>query len=317
MTETNGLFEEETMEKQWRILVVDDDPFERIICRVMLRGEEFIVFGEANKEKALERISREGFDLIVADIRLPDAHGGLTFLQETRMLQPGAHVVVTADRPSIWDAREAVRLGALKYIEKPFVPEFMLHIAKGSFDKKGWVLRKTHIDQFRDYVVPSPKMNTPTLYYKNGSWARRLGEGLWEAGYDMKYWLPSGRYKNEAWASQLDGALHEADHGTKPRLFGDRTLSIELFEGRSALAAGETYARVSDSAGRYIKLQAPMTGMVKEVNAEANDILRSGIPEDLGVDWLLWLARIQTKEEGFDNVQDTKERNLVGTCNAA
>lgn len=303
------------MERQRRILVVDDDPFERITCRVMLRGEEFIVFFGEGRDRSIERVAKEEFELIITNIRLPDKHAGLTFVQEIKFIRPKAEIVVMADRPSIWDARESVRLGASGYMERPFTPECMMNVARKTFDKKGWIVRKAHIDQFRDYIIPSPEMDNPVIYYKNGSWARHLDGGLWEVGYDMKYWLPSGRYKNETWAAHLDGSIREGEYDLNSRFPYHQTLSINLSEGLSTLAAGEPYARISSSTGRSYKLAAPMTGMVTEVNGEANFIMTSHAPEYLGVNWLLWLARIQIKEEAYGNVQDIEEGSVVGTCN--
>ncbi|HTR45507.1 MAG TPA: response regulator [Thermodesulfovibrionales bacterium] len=302
------------MEKQKRILVVDNDPFQRINCRVMLRGVEFIVlFGEC-MEEALERVWKEEFDLIFTNIRLPNRYCGLTTLQEMKLMKPKADIVVMADEPSLWDAWETMRLGASGYAERPFTPECLVNVARKSFDKEGWIVKKAHIDQFRDYCVPSSGTENSTLYYKNGSWARHLQGGLWEVGYDMKYWLPSGRHKNDAWAKHLHDALPRADYDTKSRLAYDQTLSLALAQNLSALKAGEPYARISAGPGRAYQLRAPMSGIVEEINGEAKDILASRVPEDLGADWLLWLARIKTREEfGVAQNSDIEAANLVGT----
>lgn len=301
------------MEKQRRVLVVDNDPFERIICRVMLRGIEFVVFFGEGRENAIERVAKEEFELIMTNIRLPNKHAGLTFVQEIKLVRPKAEIVVMADSPSIWDAREAVRLGASGYIERPFTTEYMLNVARKTFDKKGWIVRKAHIDQFRDYIVPSPEIDSPAIYYKDGSWAKHLEAGIWEVGYDMKYWLPSGRQKNSAWAAYLEGGLREVEYDMTSPFPYHYNLSINLSKGLSTLVAGEPYAQVLSSTGRSYKLTAPMTGIVKEVNAEANYIMKSRAPEDLGMDWLLWLARIQTKEVENGNVQDSEEGSFIGT----
>lgn len=301
------------MEKQQRILVVDNDPFERINCRVMLRGIEFVVFFGEDRGSAIERVAKEEFQLIMTNIRLPNKHAGLTFVQELKSVRPKAEIVVMADSPSIWDAREAVRLGASGYIERPFTAECVVNVARKTFDNKGWIVRKAHIDQFRDYIVPSPEVDSPAIYYKDGSWARHLEAGIWEVGYDMKYWLPSGRQKNSAWTAFLEGGLREVEYDMTSPFPYHQNLSITLSKGLSTLVAGEPYARVLSSTGRSYRLAAPMTGIVKEVNTEANYIMKSLVPEDLGTDWLLWLARIQTKEVENSNFQDIEEGRVIGT----
>jgi DNA-binding NtrC family response regulator len=63
------------------------------------------------------------------------------------------------------DAKESIRLGAFEYLEKPFTPDFMLNVAKKVFDKRGWILRKAYIDQFKNYVVHTSEMSDLTIYY--------------------------------------------------------------------------------------------------------------------------------------------------------
>jgi len=302
------------MEKQKRILVVDNDPYHRINCRVMLRGVEFMVlFGEC-MEEALARVWKEDFDMIFTNIKLPNRYCGLTTLHEMKLMKPKADIVVMADEPSLWDAWETTRLGASGYLERPLIPECLVNVARKTFDRDGWIVKKDRLDQFRDYSGAAPDADNPTLYYKNGSWARHLQGGLWEIGYDMKYWLPSGRHRNDAWAKHLHEALPRADYDTKSRHAYDQTLSLALAQELPALKAGEPYARISGGPGRAYQLRAPMSGIVEEINREADGILSSRVPEELGTDWLLWLARVRTREEfGAVEESDVEAGNVVGT----
>ncbi len=299
------------METQRKILVVDHDPFERINCRVMLRGSEFMVLFCEDRDSALDRVAKEEFDLIITNMMLPSKYIGLTLVQEIHYVRPKTEIIVMADRPSIWDARESLRLGASGYMERPFTPECLMNVALKTFDKKGWIVKKGRIDQFRDQVVLAPDGDDHLLYYKNGSWARHLTGCLWEVGYDMKHWcVPDGR-KNGSYA-YLDGDLRRVDGDVKSQLSRDHTLSIALPKGLSALVAGEPYARVSSSTGTFHALPAPMTGTVREVNAEAEDTMISRAPGDSGTDWMLWLARIQAREWEYGSLKDIEEGRQVG-----
>ena len=250
-----------------RVLVVDNDPSVRMNCRVILHGKESVVFAAEDIEEAFEKMSREEFDLIMTDIMLPDAHGGLAFVKKAMQLQPWADVVVTADNPSIFDARDSVKLGAFKYMEKPLVPGFMTHVANKTFDKHGWILRKSHIDMFRHHIVTSSEADY-TIYFKNGSWARQRNESIWEVGYDMNY-LPSS---------------------------GQMPCCIHLSEGLSALRAGEPYAKISSRTGETYELSAPMTGTLKDINEEAVNNTFSLAPVRPCAEWPLRLALIQIEE---------------------
>jgi hypothetical protein len=171
--------------------------------------------------------------------------------------------------PSIWDARDSVKLGAFKYMEKPLIPEFMAHVANKTFDKNGWILRKSHIDMFRHHIDTSSEADYP-IYYKNGSWARQRNGSIWEVGYDLNY-LPS--------SSQMPCCIH---------------LSEEL----PALKAGEPYAnaKISSRTGETYELSAPMTGTLKDINEEAVNNKFSLAPVCPCADWPLRLALIQIEE---------------------
>ncbi len=303
---------EDKVEKQRRILVVDKDPFERISCRVMLRGVEFTVLFCEDRDSAVERLEKEDFELIITNIRLPNKYIGLTLVQEMKFMKPEADIFVVADQPSIWDAREAIRIGAAGYIERPFMSECLMNVARKAFDKKGWIVRKACIDQFRDCIVPAPGADNPIIYYKNGSWARHLEGSTWEVGYDMKYWNLSGHNGSRGNSSYLDGDLRRVDRDTKCGLSCDQTLSIHIPKDLSIIKAGEPYSQVLSDSGKSYELAAPLTGIVEELNADANDSMVSHIPEDLGAEWMLWLARIKAREWEYGTSQDIKEGRVVG-----
>lgn len=246
-----------------RILVLDDDPVVNLSCRRILGAEGYHISTVERGEDALKRLEKESFDLLITDIRLPDING-MIVLKEARIAHPEVDVVVITAYPTVDDAKESIRLGAFEYIEKPFTPDFILNVAKKVFDKRGWILRKDFIDQFRNYIVSLRDTENPVIYYKEGTWARPLKEGLWEVGCDMRYWLLSGQL-----------------------------LFVDFPEGLTTIVAGEPFARVLSSTGEPHELISPMTGVVKEINSQANTVMTSLVPEHLGEGWLLWLVRVE------------------------
>jgi len=59
------------------------------------------------------------FDLIVTDLRMP-GHDGLELLRHVRERSPGTGVILMTAHGTVETAVEAMRLGALDYVEKPF-----------------------------------------------------------------------------------------------------------------------------------------------------------------------------------------------------
>jgi len=102
-----------------RILVVDD---ERKIRRqiAQLFSEEGHVVDQAERvDQALELLHGAVYDLLITDVRLPD-RSGMELLSQARALLPQLAAVVITAYGSISDAVEAMRLGAVDYLQKPF-----------------------------------------------------------------------------------------------------------------------------------------------------------------------------------------------------
>ncbi|MCD6550619.1 response regulator [bacterium] len=63
------------MEKQKKILMVEDDPFFRKLCVRLLKDQGFLVVIADNGEEGLEKIKKEKPDLILLDVILPKMTG--------------------------------------------------------------------------------------------------------------------------------------------------------------------------------------------------------------------------------------------------
>ncbi len=118
----------------WRVLIVDD---EQSICDVLsisLKKEGYVVSAETNPRKALERLKREPFDLILQDLKMPEMDG-IDLLREIKKIREET-VVIIMTAYTTWDrAVEAMRLGAYDYIKKPFDTQI---------DIKGTISRALH-----------------------------------------------------------------------------------------------------------------------------------------------------------------------------
>ena len=251
------------MEKKGKILVLDDDPVVTLSCKRILGAEGYNIITAEKGEDALKKIAGEEFDLLITDIRLPDING-VEVLRQSKIIQPKLDVVIITGYPTLEDAKESVRLGALEFIEKPFTPEFMVNVAKKVFDSRGWILRKAFIDDFRNDIVSLRDTENPVIFYKEGTWARPLKNEIWEIGCDVRYWLLAGQL-----------------------------MCIDLPERMEAVIAGEEFGKIYTGSGQAEPLISPMTGKVIDLNHNANAAMSALIRDNLSEGWLLWLARIQ------------------------
>jgi DNA-binding NtrC family response regulator len=102
-----------------RILIVEDDAvFVRPLQRT-LESEGYEVCAVASGETALERLRHEDFDLVITDKRLPKMDG-IDVVRHIKGGHPEVAVVVMTAYATIESAVEALRLGAVDYLLKPF-----------------------------------------------------------------------------------------------------------------------------------------------------------------------------------------------------
>jgi two-component system chemotaxis response regulator CheY len=103
-----------------RVLIVDDNSIMRMLLRTLLRGEEFVVVGEAgNGEQALELAERLRPDIVCLDIEMPKI-GGLEVLPQIRQRVPIAVVLMVTGHTDRETVQAAIDKGAAGYILKPF-----------------------------------------------------------------------------------------------------------------------------------------------------------------------------------------------------
>jgi two-component system response regulator HydG len=123
-------------ERRGRILVVDDQRNMRTTLSMLLKGNGYEVDVAGDGTQGSEMGSSEGYDLVITDLRLgtPD---GLYVLRSVKEAQPHTEVIVMTAYGTIESAVEAMRLGALDYLQKPFSePELLLKVEKALESRK-------------------------------------------------------------------------------------------------------------------------------------------------------------------------------------
>ncbi len=102
-----------------RILVIDDDPAV-VDTLVTLLGEEgYGVSSAVTSDEGLRLFILSHPDLVLLDIALPGMNG-IEMLKRIRSIAPTARVVMVSGVTDPARAREALELGALAWVDKPF-----------------------------------------------------------------------------------------------------------------------------------------------------------------------------------------------------
>lgn len=105
-----------------QLLVIDDEAGMRNMLRMVLERAGYQVCEAETAIKGLEELSRNRFDLVLCDIRMPELDG-IGFLQELQQRNLPATVIMMSAYGSLDTAVECLKQGAYDYISKPFKPD--------------------------------------------------------------------------------------------------------------------------------------------------------------------------------------------------
>lgn len=105
--------------KAERILIVDDEPWSREMMQEMLEREGYRAIAVGSAEEALRRAEEERFDLLLADIIMPQMDG-LELVRKIREVDSETIPMLITGYASIETAQAAMRQGVYDYIVKPF-----------------------------------------------------------------------------------------------------------------------------------------------------------------------------------------------------
>jgi ActR/RegA family two-component response regulator len=104
----------------YRVLLVDNDAAVRAMMTRALELTGFEVVAVANVTDALTRIATECFDVLIADLHVPNPADGLAVVTAMRHSQPDAVTLLVSGFPDVQSAMAAVFLEANEIIVKPF-----------------------------------------------------------------------------------------------------------------------------------------------------------------------------------------------------
>src|SRR5918992_1007613 len=112
------------------LLIVDDEPgMRQLLSHVFGRADHQVRAAESGA-KALELLRQEPADLIISDVKMPDMNG-IELLRRVREFLPDVSVIMMTAFATVDTAREAFKLGADDFIQKPFdVDELKLIVQK-------------------------------------------------------------------------------------------------------------------------------------------------------------------------------------------
>ncbi len=144
-----------------RVVVVDDEPGIRDFVAEALADDDHDVAKASSGEAAWALCEREGFDVVLTDLRMPGMDG-MALLRRLRERQPEVEVVVLTAHGDVDTAVEAMRLGAFDFLQKPLgsLAELRLLIRRAAERRSLRTFHEAHASDHADepeltYGAPS------------------------------------------------------------------------------------------------------------------------------------------------------------------
>ena len=143
-----------------RVLVIEDETVIRRAVKRLLERNDYLVAEAGSIEEAETEHTLHDFDLIISDVRLPGVPGTEIIGRATPV-----PVLIMTSYASIRSAVDAMKLGAIDYISKPFDHDELLLLVERTIkqdrDKRQQAAMKSELEQrypVKGMVGESPAM---------------------------------------------------------------------------------------------------------------------------------------------------------------
>jgi len=114
-----------------RILVIDNEDVICDACRMVLTEKGHKVDYYTTGNSGLQAAGLRHYDLVLLDMKLPDMDG-MDILRRLKDRNPSLAVIVMTGYSTISNAVQAMKLGAVDYLSKPFTDDELLRAVKNS-----------------------------------------------------------------------------------------------------------------------------------------------------------------------------------------
>jgi two-component system, LuxR family, response regulator FixJ len=142
-----------TMQPEAIIYVIDDDEAVRQSLEFLLKTAGLNVRGFDNAKPFLELLPQIRSGCIVTDVRMPGITG-IDLLRRVKELGLDIPVIVITGHGDISLAVEAMKIGAVDFLEKPFDDDALLAAVRGSLSRNAdQVQRNAEVSQINDRLA--------------------------------------------------------------------------------------------------------------------------------------------------------------------
>jgi formate transporter len=118
-----------------RMLVIDDEDVVLEACRKIFGPEGYDVVTTSSPHEGIRLAAETRFDVILCDWNMPGIDG-MDVVKEIDGRSPEVPMVMISGYPTVGRATEAMKMGAMDYVAKPFTPEEIAEAVKRAVSRK-------------------------------------------------------------------------------------------------------------------------------------------------------------------------------------
>ena len=118
-----------------KILVVDDEAVVRRSCMRILEAEGYKVEVASGGRDAILTMEKNPYDFVITDLKMPEVDG-LTLIKWTRKSRPETGILIITGYPSQETIKDALELGIIDYVPKPFTPSVLIDVVSRAVEWK-------------------------------------------------------------------------------------------------------------------------------------------------------------------------------------
>ncbi len=139
-----------------RILIIDDDTAVRDSTERTLRAAGYAVETAAEGQRGFGLAAAGGFDVILSDMRMPGL-SGLDLLRKLREHRVDAAFIIMTGFGTVETAVEAMKLGAVDFVQKPFFRDELLMRVRSAAERRHLA---RHVDLLQRTIRPAGSLDT-------------------------------------------------------------------------------------------------------------------------------------------------------------
>ncbi len=134
-----------------KILLVDDEKDFLDVMSERIEARGMAVTKADSAAKALEQMASEGYDAIILDLMMPGMDG-LEALKAIKEKNPDLQVILLTGHATVEKGIEAMKLGALDFVEKPADLDKLTKVIRKAQAKKMVIIEKRMEQKMKEII---------------------------------------------------------------------------------------------------------------------------------------------------------------------